>query len=84
VFYWIIDVMGCRKWAFPFVVIGMNAITIYFLQRIVDFDEIAAFFLGGIAQHAAAFKLLILAIGAFMIRWLFLWFLYRHKAFFKV
>lgn len=28
-FYLLIDVIGRRRWAFPFVVIGMNAITIY-------------------------------------------------------
>ncbi len=46
-FYWVIDVKGYRRWAFPFVVIGMNAITIYFLQSFVNFEEISRFFLGG-------------------------------------
>ena len=84
VFYWIIDVMRWRWWAFFFVVIGMNAITIYFLQRFVDFDGIARFFLGGIARHAGLLTPLVLPVGAFAARWLLLWFLYRHKAFFRV
>ena len=83
-FYWIIDVQGYRRWTFFFVVIGMNAITIYFLQRVIDFDGLAEFFLSGIARHAGVFAALILALGAFLVRWLLLWFLYRHKAFFKV
>ncbi|MCB9768304.1 MAG: DUF5009 domain-containing protein [Candidatus Omnitrophica bacterium] len=29
VFYWIIDLQGFRKWAFPFVVVGMNSIFFY-------------------------------------------------------
>ena len=83
-FYWVIDVQGYRKWAFFFVVIGMNAITIYFLQNLVDFERIAEFFLHGAAQHAGVYAALLLPLGAFAARWLFLWFLYRHKVFFKV
>jgi predicted acyltransferase len=84
VFYWVIDVKGYRRWAFPFVVIGMNAITIYFLQSFVDFDAIARFFLGGVAAHAGLLAALVLPLGAFALRWLLLWFLYRHRVFFKV
>ncbi len=83
-FYWIIDVQGYRRWSFFFVVIGMNAITIYFLQRFVDFEGIAEFFLGGVAKHAGLIAPLLLPFGALMIRWLFLHFLYRHRAFLKV
>ncbi|MBP7051244.1 MAG: DUF5009 domain-containing protein [Phycisphaerae bacterium] len=83
-FYWVIDVKGYHKWAFFFVVIGMNAITIYFLQRVVDFDDIAAFFLGGLAGRIGWLSPLMLALGAFAARWLLLWFLYRHKAFLRV
>ncbi len=83
-FYWVIDVKGYRRWAFFFVVIGMNAITIYFLQRFVDFEEISEFFLGGLAKHAGLIAPLLLPLGALMIRWLFLHFLYRHRVFLKV
>ncbi len=83
-FYWVIDVLGFRAWAFFFVVIGMNAITIYFLQNLVDFGRIAEFFLHGVANHAGIYAALILPLGAFLARWLFLWFLYRHRVFFKV
>jgi len=83
-FYWVIDVLGFKKWAFFFVVIGMNPITIYFLQRFVDFGGIAEFFLSGVAAHADIYAALILPLGALMVRWLLLWFLYRHKIFFKV
>jgi predicted acyltransferase len=84
VFYWLIDVKGYHRWAFLFVVIGMNAITIYFLQRFVGFGEIADFFLGGIAGHMGVLSPLVLPLGAFAARWLLLWFLYRHKAFLRV
>jgi len=83
-FYWVIDVLGFKRWAFFFIVIGMNPITIYFLQRFVDFGDIAEFFAGGLVAHAGLYAALILPFGALMVRWLLLWFLYRHKIFFKV
>lgn len=83
-FYWVIDVKKYRRWAFFFVVIGMNAITIYFLQQIVDFDEIANLLFRGIAEHAGMLMPLVLPIGVVTLKWLFLWFLYRHKIFFKL
>jgi predicted acyltransferase len=83
-FYWAIDVVGLKRWAFFFVVIGMNPITIYFLDGIIDFPGIAEGFLGGVAAHAGIYAALILPFGALMIRWLLLWFLYRHKIFFRV
>jgi predicted acyltransferase len=83
-FYWVIDVMGYKKWAFFFAVIGVNPITVYFLQGIVNFDDIAAFFVRGFAQHTGLFALLILPFAAFAVRWFLLLFLYRHKIFFKI
>ena len=83
-FYWVIDVIGFRRWAFFFVVIGMNAITIYFLQRFIEFDKIAEFFFSGIAKQAGLIAPLVLPFGALMMRWLLLHFLYRHRVFLKV
>jgi predicted acyltransferase len=83
-FYWVIDVKKYRRWAFFFIVIGMNAITIYFLQQIVAFDGMANSLFKGIAQHAGILMPLVLPIGVVTLKWLFLWFLYRHKIFFKL
>lgn len=33
--YWVIDVKGSRRWAFPFLVLGMNAIAAYFLSSLM-------------------------------------------------
>ena len=83
-FYWIIDVKGYKKWSFFFVVIGANAITIYFLQSFVSFDAIAQKFLSGLADHAGQIAPLVIPFGAVMARWLLLYFLYRHRVFLKV
>ena len=47
-FYWIVDVKMWRGWTFPLRVVDMNAITIYLLQRIVDFDAVSRSFVGGL------------------------------------
>lgn len=83
-FYWVIDVLKLRRWAFFFIVIGMNPITIYLLRGFVNFSGIAEFFLGGLAAHCGVYGPAILAFGTLMVGWLLLWFLYRHKIFFKV
>jgi predicted acyltransferase len=84
VFYWVIDVKGRVRWAFFFIVIGMNAILIYFGQQVIDFDRIAAFFLSGVMARAGAISAVILHLGALFIKWAGLRFLYRHKLFFRV
>ena len=84
VFYWVIDVKGRSRWAFFFVVIGTNAILIYFGQEVIDFDKIATFFLSGVAHHAGVIGLVLLPTGALAAKWLVLRFLYGHKIFFKV
>ncbi len=83
-FYWLIDAKGYRRWAFFFIVIGVNPITIYVMQWVVDFDRVAGFFVKGLADYSGAAGLLILAIGALMIKWLFLLFLYRRKIIIKI
>jgi len=34
--YWIIDVKQCKRWAIPFLVLGMNSISIYVLSEVLD------------------------------------------------
>ncbi len=63
VFYAVIDVLGFRRWAFFFVVIGVNAITIYVVPRFIDFAKVAQFFLGGVARHSGSFAPVALAAG---------------------
>ena len=83
-FYWIIDVRGFRRWTFFFRVIGMNAITIYILMRIVDFAGISKFFFSGIANMGdKPWQVLVLTIGRIAIEWLLLLYLYRKKTFLR-
>ena len=83
-FYWIIDVRGYRGWTFFFRVIGMNAITIYMLMRIVDFYGISKFFLSGVANLGdKPWQTLVFISGKIFIEWLLLWYLYKKKTFLR-
>jgi len=85
VFYLIIDVWQFKKWAFFFVVIGMNPITIYLTERIVNFRSATRFFFGGITSLLPeAWAPLIDGIGITAIAWVFLYILYKKKVFLKV
>lgn len=84
-FYWLIEVRGWRRWTFPFVVLGMNAIFIYSFWQLlggwldnglVVFTRRFGFMgaVGGIPH-----RLLVLAV----MWWLCYW-LYQRRIFFKI
>jgi len=83
-FWWVIDMRGYRKWAFPFIVIGMNALTIYVIQNLFEFRHVSDIVFGGLISHmSGAWKLVLLASSIVLAKWLFLYFLYRQKIFLK-
>jgi predicted acyltransferase len=85
IFYLVIDVWQYKKWAFFFVVIGMNPITIYLAERIINFRAATKFFFGGIsAMFPETWAQLIDGIGLTAIAWVFLYILYKKKIFLKV
>jgi predicted acyltransferase len=84
IFYWIIDVKGISKWAFPLKVIGMNAIAAYVLSHVFNFHLIAEMVLFGLKQFTGNFYYLLLTIGGFSILYLILWYFYKNKTFIKV
>jgi predicted acyltransferase len=83
-FYWVIDVKGYYKWAFPFIVIGLNPITIYVAQGLFDFGIIANIFIHGFADSLGSFKPVFYQFSVILVKWFFLYFLYRQKIFLKV
>src|SRR5262245_12464060 len=83
-FHGVIDVLGWRRWAFFFAVIGANAITIYVVPRFIDYPKIAHFFLGGVIRHSGDFAPVALALGVLAAQWLFLLYLYRARIFLRV
>lgn len=83
-FYLIIDVLGWKRWSFVWVVIGMNAITIYVVPRFVDFESMSTFFLGGLASLSNDWDTVVLQTGEITAKWLFLYYLWRHRVFLRV
>lgn len=86
IFYIIIDVWKFQKWAFFFIVIGLNPITIYMAQSgMINFESTTRYFFGGIIKPMP--ELWQHFIGATLyvgVSWLFLYFLYKKKIFLKV
>ncbi|XOV91768.1 MAG: acyltransferase family protein [Bacteroidota bacterium] len=84
-FYWIIDVKGYTKWAFPFKVIGMNSLTVYFVYGFVPFEYISAQLFGGLyAPLPEEWHEVFAAIGGVILVWSFLYFLYKKNIFIKI
>jgi predicted acyltransferase len=83
-FYWLIDMKGYVKWAFPLIVVGLNPITIYVAQGVFDFGIIARIFIHGFVDYLGTFKPMFTAFCVLGVKWLFLWFLYTRRIFLKV
>ncbi len=84
VFYGLIDGLGWKRWAWIWVAIGANAITIYLLQRIVPFPSISKFFFQGIANLAGDHGTIVLLAGALACKCLLLAWLYNKRIFLRL
>lgn len=84
-FYWAIDVCGCRRGLGPWLWVGTNALTLYLVAEVVKLPALAERFIGGPIKTALApwgdlavavlALALILALGRF---------LYRRQIFLRV
>ncbi|MGO8792027.1 MAG: acyltransferase family protein [Terriglobia bacterium] len=83
-FYWIIDVLGYRKWAFGFIVIGMNSIAVYVATEIFDFRQVGNIFVGHLLPHIGRWADFVEASAAFAVVWLILYWMYRNKEFIRI
>lgn len=83
-FYLLIDIAGWRRWAFPLVVIGMNAITIYVANFFIPFRQIGETLVGGLARHFGAAGPVVIAFTAVLLAWLLLYHLYRQRIFLRI
>jgi predicted acyltransferase len=83
-FYWIIDVRAYRRWAFFFIVIGLNPITIYVLRSQLNLAIVANVFIHGFVNYLGPYKPVFFDLSVLAVGWLFLWFLYRQRIFLKV
>jgi len=85
-FYFAIDVKPKTNKIIPhvllfFKVIGMNSITIYLGTRIINFGQLSRFFTGSFAIFMGDW---IVVLGAIILEWYMLYYLYQKKIFLKV
>jgi predicted acyltransferase len=83
-FYLFIDVLGLRRWAFPFVVTGANALTIYVAWHLLPFEDVAKHLTGGLAAHLGPFGGFIITLTAVLLWWFVLYDLYRRRVFLRI
>lgn len=83
-FYWIIDMRNHKKWAFFFVVIGLNPITIYILARIIDFQAIIVFFSQNFIHYFGQAEPFVFALLMTGLHWLLVYWLYKNKIFIRI
>jgi predicted acyltransferase len=85
-FYLVVDIWKIRKIFFPFMLIGVNPITIYLgAHKVINFPYMTEFFFGGLIKMADdPLKPVILWAGILICEFAFLYILYRKKIFLKV
>ena len=83
-FYWIIDVLGYKRWAFGFIVLGMNSIAVYVATEIFDFRLVGNIFVGHLLPLLGRWAALVEAGAAFAVVWLILYGMYRKKVFIRI
>lgn len=85
VFYAIVDLLKWQTLAFPFVVIGCNAIIIYLASSLINWKYIAQGLFGGVINATpTAGQQLVAVISLLLVQWLLLFWMYRRNIFIKV
>jgi predicted acyltransferase len=80
-FYWLIDIRGFKKWAFPFIVIGLNSIFIYLAMNIVSGNPFLNWLSGW--SHLTVSGDLPFSLATLLIGWIILYWMYKRKIFIK-
>ncbi len=84
-FYWIIDVKKWKAWVFPFVVVGLNPLTMYYLGQVCK-----SFTVRTLKTHlpdvwfTGAFGPVVEALLVVAVFWLILWWMFRNKVFVRM
>jgi predicted acyltransferase len=86
--YWLIDVRGRRRWAFPLIVLGMNSIAAYCL-----YELFAGSILSNLRLHLGdapfrvfgdAYRPFVLGAASVLVMWLMLYWLHRRRIFLRI
>lgn len=83
-FYGIIDVLGYKRWAFFFIVIGMNSLAVYVATMLFDFRMVADVFVGKLLPRLGRWDLFTQTLVTEAIIWSLLFWMYRKKSFVRL
>lgn len=87
-YYYIIDVKGYRRWAFPFLVVGVNSITMYVLVHVATDYVIRSLTIhagrGPFELFGVAFAPIMLGGATLLIFWIILLWMYRNRVFVRI
>lgn len=84
-FYYVIDVLGYKKWTLFFRVIGMNSILIYISGHFIQWAFTNNGLFGWLGQlFGNPYNAVVMAISFVMLKWVVLYFLYKKKIFLRV
>ena len=83
-FHVVIDVARVRGWAYPFLVIGANALLAYVLDAVLLSGESRASRRGSCRPgHPTPYTDLLVPTCEIVLLWLILWWLYRRRLFLR-
>lgn len=84
-FYYVIDVLGYQRWAFFLKVIGMNSILIYISGKFINWKYTTNGFFQWLTEWVGEpYNLVTLSLCMILVKWMFLYILYRKKIFLRV
>ena len=84
-FYYVIDVRGYKKWAFFFVVIGMNSILIYISGHVINWEYATKGLFQWVGQIISSpWNDMAMVVCYLAVKWGFLYYLYKKKTFLRV
>lgn len=84
-FYYLVDVLQFKKAFFFFYVIGLNSLTVYLGYRFIDFNHTSKLLFSGLyAPLPERLYPSLESLGAVIIIWSLLYFLYKKKIFLKI
>lgn len=84
-FYYVIDILGHKKWAFFFKVIGMNSILIYMSVKFINWSYTTSSLFQWLGQIVGEpYDAVVLVFCSLAVQWTFLYILYKKELFLRV
>lgn len=84
-FYWIIDLKGWAHWSFPFVVVGLNPIAMYFMDMTMKgwvTKQLDIHF--GIGRVPEPYSYVVTAALVVLVFWLICYWMFRNRIFIRI